>query len=103
MGTVSRRHTICACTLSVFAAVSGIGVFGLSGQIAWGKDKKFSKRSEAAASAKKEQIGQELKTLKDHPWAGSYFYGDGLGVNVHLSLAPKWLFGIVRFELWRCD
>jgi hypothetical protein len=88
MGTVSRRYAICACTLAVFAAVIGIGVF-LSGQIAWGKDKKFSKRSEAAASAKKEQIGQELKILKDHAWAGSYYYGDGLGVNVHLSLAPK--------------
>lgn len=85
---MSRRSVICACGLTPFVALIGIGAFYLSGQIAWGKDKRFSKRSEAAASAKKTQIGQELKTLKDHPWAGSYYYGDGLGVNVHLSLAP---------------
>jgi len=89
MFTVSRRCAICACRLTLFFVLIGIGAFDLSGQIAWGKDKKFSKRSEAAASAKKAQIGQELKTLKEHPWAGSYYYGDGLGVNVHLSLAPK--------------
>jgi hypothetical protein len=27
--------------------------------------------------------------LKAHAWAGKYHYGDGLGVNVDLSLAPK--------------
>jgi hypothetical protein len=32
---------------------------------------------------------RELKTLKAHAWAGKYHYGDGLGVNVDLSLAPK--------------
>jgi len=89
MGTMLRRFAICGRTFSLLTAAIGIGVFGLSGQIASGKNKKFSKRSEAAASAKKEQIRRELNTLKDHPWAGSYYYGDGLGVNIHLSLAPK--------------
>jgi hypothetical protein len=27
--------------------------------------------------------------LKVDSWAGHYYYGDGLGVNVELSLAPK--------------
>ncbi len=34
-------------------------------------------------------IDEELNALTGHPWAGRYYYGDGLGVNVALSLAPK--------------
>lgn len=83
-----RRYAICGCAVTLFATVIVIGLFGQSGQTASGKNAKFSKRSQAAASAKKQQIGRELKTLRNHPWAGSYYYGDGLGVNVHLSLAP---------------
>jgi len=59
-------------------------------QFAGEKDvKKFSKKSEANLEAKRALIQQELQTLKAHPWAGEYYYGDGLGVNVDLSLAPK--------------
>lgn len=51
--------------------------------------KKFSKRADANLAARKKHIQQELDLLKDHSWAGSYYYGDGLGVNVELDLAPK--------------
>jgi hypothetical protein len=27
--------------------------------------------------------------LKGHPWAGEYYYGDGLGVNVTLMISPE--------------
>ena len=50
---------------------------------------KFSQEAEAAADARKAQIEQEIRALKAHPWAGSYYFGDGLGVNVYLALAPK--------------
>jgi hypothetical protein len=52
----------------------------------WGK---FSKKSEAASEAQRKLIEQELKSLHEHPWAGHYYYGDGLGVNVRLDLAPR--------------
>lgn len=51
--------------------------------------KKFSKRADANLAARKKQIQEELDSLKDHSWAGRYYYGDGLGVNVELDLAPK--------------
>ena len=52
----------------------------------WGK---FSKKSEAASEAHRKLIEQELKSLHEHPWAGSYYDGDGLGMNVRLDLAPR--------------
>lgn len=51
--------------------------------------KKFSKRADANLAARKKQILQELESLKGDSWAGKYYYGDGLGVNVELDLAPR--------------
>lgn len=51
--------------------------------------KKFSKRADANLAARTKQIQQELESLKDDSWAGHYYYGDGLGVNVELDLAPR--------------
>jgi len=31
----------------------------------------------------------EVDNFYDHPWAGWYYYGDGLGTNVDLLLAPE--------------
>ena len=48
-----------------------------------------SDKAERTASARRGEIEAEIKSLADHPWAGSYDYGDGLGVNVSSILAPK--------------
>jgi hypothetical protein len=59
-------------------------------QFAQDKDvKKFSKQAEANLEARKKQIQRELETLKVDTWAGRYYLGDGLGVNIEFSLAPK--------------
>jgi hypothetical protein len=42
----------------------------------------------ARAEAGRVEIAAELAGLSDHAWAGSYFWGDGLGANVTLHLAP---------------
>jgi hypothetical protein len=35
-------------------------------------------------------LRSEIRRLgSSHPWAGEYYYGDGLGVNVVLTLAPQ--------------
>lgn len=34
------------------------------------------------------EVLAELETLRSHGWAGTYFHGDGLGMNVNLVLAP---------------
>ncbi len=81
-----RRRVAWVASSFLVVAVVGILVLNLSGQFVWGK---FSTWAKAGSERKEELINQELETLKDHPWAGKYYYGDGLGVNVSLSLAPK--------------
>jgi hypothetical protein len=35
-------------------------------------------------------VNAEIAALpQGHPWAGKYYFGDGLGLNINLSLAPK--------------
>jgi hypothetical protein len=89
MVTIMRRHLGWVGSIFLLSAI-GFLALNWTGQLAWTKDtKKFSTRSKAALEARKEQIDQELNTLKGHAWAGTYYYGDGLGVNVDLRLAPK--------------
>jgi hypothetical protein len=48
----------------------------------------LSSGTDNAAQAKREAILAEIKTLGDHEWAGEYYSGDGLGVNISLEIAP---------------
>jgi len=50
---------------------------------------KFTPEAEQTESGLRSKITAELKTLGDHPWAGSYYQGDGKGVNQRLLLSPK--------------
>lgn len=50
------------------------------------------KHSEAAqkyADKLRREINSEIQALGNHPWAGVYYQGDGLGENVTLMLAPS--------------
>ena len=77
------------------------------------KKGKLSPAAEASADERKERIRDEIGRIGEHEWAGEYYYGDHLGVNVALSVAPEsgfvftWLgcvglydlnYGKVRFE-----
>jgi hypothetical protein len=85
-----RRYALWACGVFLLAVAVGHVALRLNSEAAWGRNgKKFSPRSQAAAEERKRRIERELKDLHGYQWAGSYYYGDGLGVNVHLSLAPK--------------
>lgn len=85
----THRFTVRTAFSLLVVAVTGFSF--LLPQFARGKVvKKFSKRAEANLEVrKKKTIQQELKTLKFDSWAGDYYYGDGLGVNVELNLAPR--------------
>jgi hypothetical protein len=50
---------------------------------------KRSEQAEKAAASLRRTIPEEIKTLGNHEWAGQYYEGDGMGVNVSLILAPK--------------
>lgn len=43
---------------------------------------------ETGIEQRRTRIQQEIATLKQHPWAGDYYEGDGLGANISISLAP---------------
>jgi hypothetical protein len=84
------RYSKWAISIFLFAGLLWFILPNLPTQFAAVKDwKKFSTKSKKASEARRKLIDQELGTLKEHPWAGRYYYGDGLGVNVALSLAPK--------------
>jgi hypothetical protein len=53
------------------------------------KESKLSEVSRAKFDEIKLNIKSELNEYKNHRWAGEYYFGDGLGVNVSISLAPK--------------
>jgi hypothetical protein len=53
------------------------------------EDPKRSAEAEKTAKQRRAAISEELKTLGDHQWAGEYYFGDGLGVNVGFAVAPK--------------
>lgn len=42
----------------------------------------------AGAERQRQRILGEIARLSNHPWAGEYYEGDGLGANIRISLAP---------------
>lgn len=50
---------------------------------------KFSEEATTEYLRREQLIREEIAGLGSHPWAGEYFYGDGLGENVTLLIAPK--------------
>jgi len=49
---------------------------------------KFTKEAEEETAKRAEIIGAEIAAKPEHPWAGEYRMGDGLGVNVSVWIAP---------------
>src|ERR1043165_9014837 len=69
-------------------------LWGLLFLTAWVQDDpdskaKFTPEAELAEKDRRSRIEAELRTLPAHPWGGSYYQGDGLGVNQHIVLSPK--------------
>jgi len=53
------------------------------------KNGKLSPAARASADKREERIKNEIGRIGEHEWAGQYYYGDGLGINVALSVAPE--------------
>lgn len=51
--------------------------------------RKFSPEADQKADHLRTAIQGEITGLGEHPWAGDYYQGDGLGVNVQLLIAPQ--------------
>jgi len=49
----------------------------------------FGRPDSAGFEAREAQIRAELQAIPLHPWAGQYYHGDGLGMNISVALAPE--------------
>lgn len=73
---------------ALMTACAGPAQRATNGPVDAGLDPKFTNAAALEATRRRETIEAEIQELAGHPWAGKYFYGDGLGVNVTLHLAP---------------
>jgi len=53
------------------------------------QDRKQSQEAADKVAEIRAAVTEEAKRLGPDHWAGSYYYGDGMGVNVSLSIAPE--------------
>ena len=51
--------------------------------------KSIRNNRQKTAETLRRQVQEEIKTLGNHPWAGDYYCGDGLGANISLILHRK--------------
>ncbi|MCA9253864.1 MAG: hypothetical protein R3E58_07045 [Phycisphaerae bacterium] len=84
------KRIICIC--GILFASFGLPVVA-SAQESGGRDsqrdKKFSDATKSEWNDRHERIQHEIESLPNHEWAGSYYHGDGLGVNASLTMAPS--------------
>lgn len=53
------------------------------------ENSKYSDQADRRSAVLSEAIKREIESLGKHAWAGEYYHGDGLGVNVSLAVAPQ--------------
>jgi hypothetical protein len=75
--------TCCAVCISTYSAKANAQIEGQERAV------KLSEKSVADSNERETLIKEELAQLKNNEWPGEYHYGDGLGVNVTLMIAPK--------------
>lgn len=80
------------CICGIFFAGLGLSVIVSAEESMDGdsqRDKKFSEATISEWNDRYEHIQHEIESLPNHEWAGSYYHGDGLGVNASLTMAPS--------------
>jgi len=67
---------------------------------AWAEElnDRFSESNQAIVREREQKIKEEIAQLKDHPWAGQYYYGYAGGVVAFLTLAPDNGFTIIGYD-----
>jgi hypothetical protein len=68
----------------VFLSLVGCAVLFAAGD----DGDKLDEKNQTISSQRQTLIEREVRSLKGHAWAGDYYSGDGLGVNIDLHLAP---------------
>ena len=87
---MTGRHFVRKSLAAVFVLSSAAGCNHESSATNFSSvPEKFESSAETAATKKQAAILAEVAKLGDHEWAGEYYAGDGLGVNVSLTIAPK--------------
>ena len=87
------RHIFCA----VFVLLLFVGSVWAE------RNEKLSEENHAIVEARLQKIEAEIAQLKDHPWAGQYFFGFRDGRNATLTLAPENGFTMIGYDRWELD
>jgi len=69
-----------------------------TGSVLAEQEEKLSEENRAIVEAKRQKIKEEITQLKDHPWAGEYYYGSS--GNLNLTLAPENGFTMIADHPW---
>lgn len=77
---------------AIYVSIGCVGAVAAAGAFVWWQPwypVKFWKFAEDEVQSRNVRIDSESAAFADHEWAGKYHMGDGLGVNVSLSLSPE--------------
>jgi hypothetical protein len=80
-----RKRTILALAFLFGSLLITTHTYAQAGE----SEEKLSKESISTSEARSKRILEELGQPGKPDWAGEYYYGDGLGVNVSLTIAPQ--------------
>jgi hypothetical protein len=77
------------CSLTVVSTLVFASVSASTRPVKADGNKAEREQDSEAVTQRISHVTDELKSLKDHEWAGRYYCGDGLGTNLSLCIAPK--------------
>src|ERR1051325_7519917 len=83
MKSSTRNRAILLCVVATLFAAS------LASASSQADEAKTSDKHQDEAERRLARIKAEIARLRDHEWAGEYYWGDGLGANVSLVVSPK--------------
>ncbi|MCL2709305.1 MAG: hypothetical protein FWE95_00355 [Planctomycetaceae bacterium] len=80
-------------------ALFAVLFLGIAGS-AWAEElnDRLSESNQAIVREREQKIKEEIAQLKDHPWAGQYYYGYAGGAGAFLTLAPNNGFTIIGYD-----
>jgi hypothetical protein len=89
-GAQFRRMLLCVACFLIVGTILVLGIRAAEQSPKNSDEEVWAAKQAAAgkAAVRWTAIKDEVKKLGNHEWAGEYYYGDGLGVNVSFAIAP---------------
>lgn len=87
---IRKPNDLPALRIAAAIAIALVAIVAVPTAVGLGlaEDKGDTAPDEAKVEQQRVLIRKEIATIQQHPWAGEYYEGDGLGANIRMSLAP---------------